>query len=269
MLLKQEHELKLKKVVPKILCFSSAYDGTYVFSQVDKPGESESIIHVDGAGNILFEHHYDDIINYFGMINEREVIVMDVPRNHIDIINLEEKKVRSIDHQYLFEDVAQMVIETFYETKLFAIIERGTFNDHRLRLTYYQYSSTYEPEKCKPVVEWQTSENQWTYECPVRRANNHSMMLWFKQRHEGEIEFSYFDLRTDPKGKYTNVRVNNTIGQPYNMQNLQMSLANMWETVPGQFCLVCNTNKSEANAKNANGIVNNNFILEKDTGVIR
>jgi hypothetical protein len=38
-----------------------------------------------------------------------------------------------------------MKIETFYESKLFAIIEKGTFNDPRLRISYYQYENTYEP----------------------------------------------------------------------------------------------------------------------------
>jgi hypothetical protein len=56
-----------------------------------------------------------------------------------------------------------MRIETFYDTKIFVIIEMGTFNDPRLRLTYYQYEDTYEPEKCKSIAEFQSIENQWTY----------------------------------------------------------------------------------------------------------
>lgn len=120
-------------------------------------------MHVDAEGKVLFEHKYPDIINFFGMLNEREVIVMYVPDQHIDIINLETKTVRSINHEYLFDDVAQMTIETFYDTKLFAIVEKGTFNDPRLRLTYYRYDDTYDPEKCKPVAEFASVENQWTY----------------------------------------------------------------------------------------------------------
>lgn len=59
------------------------------------------------------------------------------------------------------------------------------------------------------------------------------MIAWFKQRHEGEIDFYYFDLRSDPKGKLEHVQVNNTVGQAYNMQNVQLSMATLWETVPG------------------------------------
>ena len=125
--------------------FSAAYNNTYVYSQVIKPGETESIVHVDADGSILWEYKYPDIINWFVMLNEREIVVMNVPESKIDILNLETQKVRSIEHQYLYEDVAQMIMETFYDTKMFVIIEKGTFNDHRLRLTYYSYDTTYEP----------------------------------------------------------------------------------------------------------------------------
>lgn len=47
-----------------------------------------------------------------------------------------------------------MKIETFYETKLFAIVEKGTFNDPRLKITYYQYDDTYSPETCHSCAEY-------------------------------------------------------------------------------------------------------------------
>ena len=113
-----------------------------------------------------------------------------------------------------------MSIETFYDTKMFVIIEKGTFNDHRLRLTYYDYNSTYTPKNCKSVCEWVSKENMWTYECPVRRANNHSMIAWYKSRHQEEIEFSYHDMRSNPNGSVETVKVNNTTGQAYNMNKV-------------------------------------------------
>jgi hypothetical protein len=162
-----------------------------------------------------------------------------------------------------------MSIETFYDTKTFVIIEKGTFNDPRLRLTYYRYDDTYAPETCKPIAEFQSVENQWTYEYPVKRANNHSMIAWYKYKHEGEIEFHYFDLRDDPKNtQMKTVKVNNTGGQAYNINNFSISLANLWETRPGQFMLVANSNK-EANGKNADGIINNNYVIDVTAGTMR
>jgi hypothetical protein len=269
MLLKSHHKLVLQNQVTKILCFSTAFNNTFVFSRVINPGADESIVHVDVDGKVLFEHKYPDIINFFGMLNEREVIVMYVPESHIDIINLETQQVRHINHEYLFDDVAQMNIETFHDTKTFVIIEKGTFNDPRLRLTYYRYEDTYEPETCKHIAEFQSVDNQWTYEYPVKRANNHSMIAWFRYKHDAEIEFNYFDLREDPKNtKMTTVKINNTGGQPYNINNFSLSLATLWETKPGQFMLVANSNK-EANGKNPDGIINNNYVVDVKAGTMR
>lgn len=83
---------------------------------------------------------------------------MDVPNQNIDIINLSNKATRSISHNYLLDDVAQMNIETFFDTKMFVIIEKGTFNDPTLKLTYYQYEDTYEPENCKPKAKFLSNE---------------------------------------------------------------------------------------------------------------
>ena len=80
--------IQLQKQIMKILCFACAYDNTYVLTSVIIPGGEESIIHIDANGKFLFEHRYQDIINFFQMPNDREVIILDVPNNHIDIINL-------------------------------------------------------------------------------------------------------------------------------------------------------------------------------------
>jgi hypothetical protein len=58
---------------------------------VIKPGEDEGIVHMDANGKFLFQHSYPHVINHFQMINEKEVIVLDVPNSRVDIINLEKK----------------------------------------------------------------------------------------------------------------------------------------------------------------------------------
>jgi len=46
-------------------------------------------------------------------MNDKEVIVLNVPESKIDIINLQNKSVIQVNHDYLYDDVAQMNIETF------------------------------------------------------------------------------------------------------------------------------------------------------------
>jgi hypothetical protein len=65
------------------------------------------------------------------------VIVLNVPENKIDLINLEAKTISQANHQYHFDNTASMEIYTFSESRLFAIIERGTANDSRLFIAYY------------------------------------------------------------------------------------------------------------------------------------
>ena len=46
---------------------------------MDRPGQEESIVHLDASGKILFERKYKDIIDVFAQLNDKEVIVLNVP----------------------------------------------------------------------------------------------------------------------------------------------------------------------------------------------
>ena len=55
------------------------------------------------------------------------------------------------------------------------------------------------------------------------------MLVWYKYKHEAEVEFNYFDLRDDPKStKMTNKKVKNTGGQAYQINNFALSIASLW-----------------------------------------
>ena len=55
------------------------------------------------------------------MFNEREVIVMNVSKNLIDIIDLSTYEIRSYPHEYSFPDTVYMEIHLFHNTKIFCI----------------------------------------------------------------------------------------------------------------------------------------------------
>lgn len=96
------------------------------------------------------------------MMIDKEVIVCNVKDSKIDFINLETKKILQVNHQYLFEDNGSLKLETFSETRLICLIERGGLNDNRLRLTYYDYEGL--QEHSKPKIQWVASEGDWTHE---------------------------------------------------------------------------------------------------------
>jgi len=88
MLLKDSKRIKLEKPALKILCLSIAYNNTFVMTRMDAPCKQESIVHFNADGKILYERKYEDIIDVFGQMNDKEVIVLNIPHSKIDIINL-------------------------------------------------------------------------------------------------------------------------------------------------------------------------------------
>lgn len=61
------------------------------------------------------------------------------------------------------------------------IQENGRYNDDTFRLSYYNLPIT--SSKAKPFIVFD-SEVAWTYEYMIRKANNHSMVVWYKGRHD-------------------------------------------------------------------------------------
>lgn len=200
MILEEETKIELKPAMAKILCVSSAYHDTFVLVRVDKPCQQESIVHIDSKGNILWEQSYSDVIDFFAMPTEKEVIVLNVPNQTIDLLNLETHHITRVNHQYLFEDTTSMAIFTFPFTKYFCIVEKGGHNDHRLKLAYY--SSDNIKEGAQPIAEWSSSGDEWTSEHNVDKLNNHSKVGWWTYREEEDPTFSYFDLEGHPEGKF-------------------------------------------------------------------
>lgn len=80
----------------------------------------------------------------------------------------------------------------------------------------------------------------------MRKGNNHSLIIWFKARHDDQFEFKTFDLRDDPKGKYTHHKIRNSIGEPYGLARVECAVASVWEARRGVLLAVCITNKTES-----------------------
>jgi len=51
---------------------------------------------------------FKDTINFFGMINEKEVVVIDTLNQQICLINLQKKDINSYNHQFTFNETSQM-----------------------------------------------------------------------------------------------------------------------------------------------------------------
>lgn len=216
MLLSNKHHVRLAKRYQKILFLSTALKDTFVFLAVPSIGK-ESLVHSDKHGKILFEHVFPKTIDSFAMLSEREVIVAETRENRVSVLDLETHQFTYIYHPFLREESDLCDLETFNETRLVCVRENGQYNDNRFVLTYYNYPMQ---EGDKPVAQFEGRDNEWTYEYIARRANNHSMIAWFKPRNDEEIEFKTFDLREDPNGKYNHHVIRNTVGVPYSLNKV-------------------------------------------------
>lgn len=175
------------------------------------------------------------------MMTDKEVIVCNVKDSKIDFINLETKKILQVNHQYLFEDNGSLKLETFSETRLICLIERGGLNDNRLRLTYYDYEGL--QEHSKPKIQWVASEGDWTHEHHIQRMNTHSKIGWWLYKQEPEITFKYFDLREDPNGRISSVRTKNNINIAWGINDVSLGINDLWEIKPDKYMLTAFSNK--------------------------
>lgn len=98
-------------------------------------------MHIDSSGKVLWERTYKESLDTFGMFNEREVIVLNVAKGEIEIIDLANYETRTKKHSFTYPDTSYMQIHTFYDTRLLCVQESGLIGDGKLVLTYYLYSS--------------------------------------------------------------------------------------------------------------------------------
>lgn len=102
------------------------------------PGR-DSLVHCNKAGKILFELPFDNNVDSFGMLNDREAMVLETRRNCVTVLNLETHEAKQYPHQFMFEEADQADIDTFPETRLVCVREVGRYGDNRMKLSYYSY----------------------------------------------------------------------------------------------------------------------------------
>ena len=72
------------------------------------------------------------------------------------------------------------MIYTFKKSKKICVVEQGNYNDNRLKLSYF---STPLSEESRPLEVYET-DTEWTYEYLIKKANEESMVVWFKPRND-------------------------------------------------------------------------------------
>ena len=88
MLLSNPKTIKLQKKYQKVLNLYTAFNDTYCFMGM-RGHRQDCVVHFDSNGKILFEHVFEKIMDSFGMMDERNCIMLETRENCISVLNLE------------------------------------------------------------------------------------------------------------------------------------------------------------------------------------
>lgn len=86
------------------------------------PGQGKDVlVHCSKEGKILFELNFEHNVDSFGMLSDREAIVLETRKNRVTVLNLDDHTVSHYPHQFMFEESDQADIETFSESRLLCV----------------------------------------------------------------------------------------------------------------------------------------------------
>lgn len=159
------------------------------------------------------------------------------------------------------EESDQTEILTFSETKYLCIEEKGRYNDNRYKLNYFPYPLQQIDKKTKTVAIYEAKDNEWTYEHTTFKANNYSMMMWCKPRHDDSFEFKTYDIQ-EGKGQYRQYGFSDPLAAFGQMHKIETLIMNAWEMRKSNFIFLCLTDKEIK--KTGGGSINSNFIVDVD-----
>jgi hypothetical protein len=115
-------------------------------------------------------------------------------------------------------------------------------------------------KRTRTVAVYDAKDDEWTYEHMTKKANNYSMMCWYKSRHDDYFEFKLYELQGN-RGQYTNYKINNSIAADTHTVKMEVAIFNAWELKKDHFLFVCLTNNTEGK-KSGGTVINNNYVID-------
>jgi hypothetical protein len=169
--------------------------------------EKEKLVHIDQKGKVLWESSYKEAVDTFAFFSEKEVIVPNVTKGQLEIIDLTNYQTRTHPHEFTFPDSASLELHAFYDTRYLCVQESGLIGDGKLILSYYAYTS----HSFDKISQFKSEEGEWNYGQSASKANNHSKIAWWKDYFIDEIVFNFWDLSQQEGGRLGEVKVRNTL----------------------------------------------------------
>ena len=174
--------LKVYKAIP-------AYNNTVVFSSLLSAGH-EIIYHYDSNGNLIWQHPIGDLFDAYCMPNDHILIYLRPEEGNIHIVDLKQKKRKTIKHLFMNDVSCQIYVDFFCETNLLCIHENGDHYQIKLNLTYYRLEdilNAKEDEEVESYAEFRGDAEQWHCGYLVRKVNARSKYVWTETRFQDNI----------------------------------------------------------------------------------
>ncbi len=100
----------------------------------------------------------------------------------------------------------------------------------------------------------------------TKKANNYSMMMWYKPRHDDAFEFKTYDIQQG-KGQFRLYRFPHSIAATSHQYKVEALIYNAWEIKPSNFIFLCWT--ADAGKKEGT-CINSNYVIDlENKGEIR
>ena len=108
LLLRNISDIKLEKPMQKILKVCPTFNDTFVMITCQDIFDEEKLVHIDSKGKILWERPYKESLDTFGFFRENEVIIVNLHKSQIEIIDLKNYETRTHPHYFSFVDTTSI-----------------------------------------------------------------------------------------------------------------------------------------------------------------
>lgn len=106
MILSNPFEVKLEKVIKKVLFLHAAISDTFLMLVMLQAG-TDAVIHVNKHGKIIFQHIFPHPMLTMGMLSPREGIFIDTRAHKLLFLDLDTQFFKESNHLFMFEESDQ------------------------------------------------------------------------------------------------------------------------------------------------------------------
>jgi hypothetical protein len=146
-------------------------------------------------------------------------------------------------------------------------MENGNNEDHRMRLTYYNWRALENGQKPHPII-FEGDGHLWHPTYTIKKVNAHSKYVWFDRSFKDVFTMRIHELR-EGQSHFEEVSISMMpLYKPYGLNSMDAAIHDIWEFVPDVLLLNCKTSRKVKTARQSEKPVDT-FLWDTVQGKIR